>query len=122
MEGTRGRDVRVDNDVSNLFKSELLSIFKNVKIIIIKTTNNSASVCYTLSVICLLSLIESTSLDKIIIKAVTKKIDGYNCIDTKKIDGYNWIESLWNVNKEIITNKYHIKKYNINKESYKTKG
>ncbi len=102
---SKGSDVRVDNDVSNLFKSELLSIFKNVKTIIIKTTYSHRSDCYTLSMICLLSLIESTSLDKIIIKAVT---------DAYKKDKYNWIESLWNVNKEIITNKYHTKNYNIN--------
>eukprot|EP01084_Bolivina_argentea_P214765 364581_1 len=93
---SKRRNVRVDNGFSNLFKSELLSIFKNVKTIIIRTTNDRGYCCYALSMISLLSLIESTSMDKIIIKAVTDEDDGYN-----------WIESLWNVNKEIITNKYN---------------
>ncbi len=102
---SKGRDVRVDNDVSNLFKSELLSIFKNVKTVIIRTTNYNGDYWYTLSMICLLSLIESTSLDKIIIKAVTYWKDKYN-----------WIESLWNINKESYKSQgttYHL--FSINK-------
>eukprot|EP01084_Bolivina_argentea_P297767 513044_1 len=100
---SEGADVKLDHDVSNLFRPELLLIFNNVKTITIKTTDSYGRYCFALSMIGLLSLIESKSLDQIIIQAVTYKKDKYN-----------WIESLWNVNKEIITNKYNIKNYNIN--------
>eukprot|EP01084_Bolivina_argentea_P185503 319892_1 len=56
-------------DYSNLFLPEMLVIFKNVNIVTIQTTGSNGYYYYPLSMIRLLSTIDSGSLDKVIVKA-----------------------------------------------------
>ena len=101
----------------NVFRSEIFGIFKNVKTIIIITTDPWGETSYSLSLSLLLSLIESTSLDKVIVKAVTYK-------DWRDNDKeYNWIYSLWSSSCSIIKEEYDGKNYTISiKEVKKEDG
>jgi len=91
-------------DLSNIFRKELLDIFKNVKSIIIITTHPFGNTSYSLSLSVLLSLIDSISfLDKVIVKAVSYKKNKDN----------NWIYSLWSSSSETIKPEYDAKNYTI---------
>eukprot|EP01084_Bolivina_argentea_P084880 153463_1 len=113
----------------------MLSLFKNASTIIIKTTNSinesddqdgnplqlsrmipstaedlgGGYISYSLSMIHLLSLIESGTLDQIIIRAIT--------YDDGKGSKYNWIKSVWSSDKKRISKCYDQKNYII---SFKT--
>eukprot|EP01084_Bolivina_argentea_P135459 238675_1 len=99
--------VRLDTDYSNLFVSETLLIFKKVNSIIIQTTSPGGLYSYSVSMICLLSLIESMSLDKVSVKA-------YNYYQ-----GDNWIKALWNSDEKKLKKGYDDKKYDISMEKNK---
>merc|ERR1712113_120065 len=85
---------RSESDVSNLFSSSMLLIFKNVKNIIIKTTERGGEYSYSVCMKCLLSLIEKTSVEKVILKAETLIIEN-GIIGFDDDDTYNWICDLW---------------------------
>eukprot|EP01084_Bolivina_argentea_P306569 529775_1 len=61
---------RNDTDDTNFPDKQIFGVFKNVKKLIIKSTRADGYYCYTYSLILLLSLIESTSVEKVIVKAV----------------------------------------------------
>ena len=95
---------RDDGDLSNMFRKEILGIFKNVKSMIIITTSTTGYFSYSLSLSVLLSLIDSISfLDKVIVKAVSYKKNKDN----------NWIYSLWSSSSEPIKQEYDAKNYTI---------
>eukprot|EP01083_Nonionella_stella_P098876 278119_1 len=95
------------NDLNNLCKAEIFEIFKNVKRIVIVTTDwNCYS--YSISMAGLLSLINSVSLDKVILKAVAWK------------DNKTWIETLWCNTSETLTKQYGDVNYNIEFKTLKT--
>eukprot|EP01084_Bolivina_argentea_P207028 353320_1 len=83
-------DFRDASDFTNLFGPNMLLIFKNVTTIIINTTDKNGWYSYSLSMACLLSLIEESSIDKVIVKSITseKQLRNERC--------RNWILSLWN--------------------------
>eukprot|EP01084_Bolivina_argentea_P271770 462515_1 len=92
---------RVDTDFRNLFRSQIFQIFKNIKTVIIKTTSVGGILSYSLSIFGLLSLIEPTSVNKVIVKAVA--IYG---------ESNNWITSLW-TSSSTIKKKYNEQNYSI---------
>ena len=96
-------------DFVNLFRSEILRIFKNTKTVIIISTERDGWWSYSLSLSLLLSIIEPTSLNKVIVKAVTYK-------------GNNWIHSLWTSSSEIIKQEYDGKSYDISMKEVEHKG
>ncbi len=87
---------RKEDDFTNLFHSQLLSIFKNVKVMRIWTSTE-----YCLSMIGLLSLIQSSSLDKITVVSSGKD---------------NWIKKLWNAEKETLEKQYETRMHRIKKK------
>ena len=101
---------RGENDFSNLFRAEMFLIFKNVKTLIIKSTHGFGNKSYSLGMECLLSLVHSTSLKQVIVKAYTH---------WKENKDTNWIYSLWTENKEAITKQYEMKQYNISMKEIK---
>ena len=98
---------RDDKDFSNLFRSEIFGIFKNIKTLIIITTNDTGFRSYSLSMTTLLSLISSSSLDQIIIKSV-------------EYYGSNWINKLWRSDDEIMKKEYAAKHYSISMKKEKS--
>ena len=78
---------RVDDDFTNLFRIDLLTLFPNAQSVIVDTYE------YSLSMSSILSLISASNLKKIIIK-------------TRKIGGKNWIDRLWQTEKEILSQQY----------------
>eukprot|EP01084_Bolivina_argentea_P250258 419232_1 len=82
---------------NNLFHKELLDIFENVSIFVINASGHS------FSLLGLLSMIESSSLEQVVIKANR----------WKKIND-SWINSLWSSTSSIqIQRKYHEKKFTV---------
>eukprot|EP01084_Bolivina_argentea_P280498 479709_1 len=63
-------------------RSEIFETFRNVKSLIIQTS--SSSICYSLSLMRLLSLIQDTSVEQVIVKAITHDNTGNN-----------WLRSVW---------------------------
>ena len=63
-------------------------IFANVDTLIIDTYNT-----HSISMICLLSLLESHSVNKVIVKG---------------LEHNNWISSLWSSDKKILKKQYHM--------------
>eukprot|EP01084_Bolivina_argentea_P291447 500911_1 len=109
--------LRNDNDSTNLFRTELFDVFKNVKTIRIMTTTSKGQKSYTIALLRLLSLIESSSLEKIIIKSVRcsyKEDWGLSRSSSagmikREIKYYeNWIEILWKSSPETIKKQYGI--------------
>eukprot|EP01084_Bolivina_argentea_P220681 373956_1 len=99
--------VRSDTDCSNILSTKMLSIFRNVNTVIVKSTgeileNDHKYHSYSLSMILLLSSIETASLDKVVVKAETLGIKFRS----------NWIEGLWKWrhHRERITESYAKKK------------
>ena len=106
-EKEKKRDI---SDFVNVFRSEIFGIFKNIQTIIIITTHWEGFRSYSLSLSLLLSLIESTSLDKVIVKAVSYTDNFGKNRDKKE---YNWIYSLWSSSCSIIKEEYDGKNYTI---------
>eukprot|EP01084_Bolivina_argentea_P182813 315544_1 len=91
---------RDDNDFKNLFRPELFVMFKNVKRVVVKTTSVYGSVSYSLSMMTLLSLIESNGLNEVIVKAVIFR-------------GYDWINNMWSLSSGKLQKMYQEKQYSI---------
>ena len=106
LEGTDHDETkeRDNSDVSNLFRKKIFALFPNIKTLIIATTNWHGSYIYTLSLLVLLELIQnSTSLQKVIVKAVENEYD----------DEDTWIKSLWSISSVKIKKCYASKNYAI---------
>eukprot|EP01084_Bolivina_argentea_P168723 292535_1 len=91
------------SNFTNLFLSQMLSIFKNVNNIIIKTTSDGGTYGYSFSMVSLLTLIKLSSLDTITLKANTHYW----------LKEYNWIKSLWHSEGKQINQLYERSNYNI---------
>ena len=88
---------RDEGDFRNLFRPELLQIFTNVKTITIGTKGLPGD--WSLSLLSLLSLIESSTVQKVI------------------ISGGSWLDLLWkSPSKMLIQQRYNEKKYDIKVE------
>ena len=104
------RKERGDNDATNLFVCEIFKVFKNIKNIIIITTTDNGLYCYTFSIVLLLWLIESTSVEKLIVKAV--------CYwNGNEYD--SWLHLLWNKSSSFLKQQYQQKNYDITKKRIK---
>jgi len=89
---------RSNDDLRNVVRSDLFSLFPNVSSLIIDTYEGFE---YSLSLLALLNVIVGTNLSEIIIK----------CKET--LSGYCWTKSVWNSNKESLKNEYGAKGYDI---------
>merc|ERR1712228_629678 len=87
---------RKKKDFTNLFRSELLSLFPNAESMIIQSVIRS----FSMSMTNLLSLISSSNLKKIIIKTLKNK-------------GKNWIETLWKSEERKLIKQYTANDYCI---------
>eukprot|EP01084_Bolivina_argentea_P308477 533430_1 len=95
---------RNDTDPKNLVvDKQIFSVFKNVKNVFIMSTSGGGSYCYTFSLTALAWLIDSTSVEKVIVQAVLK---GYPNKDS-------WVSLLWDRSSSKIKQKYEQKKYAI---------
>merc|ERR1712228_196955 len=88
-------------DFRNSIRSEIFSVFPNVKTLIIQSTSNYVS--YSFSLRALLYAISGTNLIEIIIKA-------------QECNGYNWIKTMWESDEKILKKEYAAKKYEIGME------
>merc|ERR1712228_460006 len=91
---------REDTDVSNLIRSEFLSIFSNIQTLTIWAAYNTFS--WSFSLIGLLSLISESDLSQIIIKAIR-----FN------EDSPIWTQTLWNSEEESLKKMYSAKQFRI---------
>ena len=82
--------------LDNILRPEMFLIFTNIDTLIIDTV-----ITHSISMICLLSLLDSYSVKKVIVKA-----NGST----------NWIDSLWSSDREILTTQYEMKNYDISME------
>eukprot|EP01084_Bolivina_argentea_P084136 152252_1 len=89
--------MRQHNDNTNLFRKDLLQIFPNVETLTISTTSAVGRTSYSISLMSLLSLIKTSALQKVIVKA-----------DSERVTKYNWIDKLW-VSKHVALQKTFIK-------------
>merc|ERR1712228_150174 len=87
-----------ENDCINLVRSELGTIFRNVKTVHIDAGNKHVHDQYPFSLIAFLRLIQSTKWQKVTIKA-----KGPN----------NWISVLWKASESSIKNEYYSASYDI---------
>merc|ERR1712228_338421 len=95
---------REETDVSNLIRSELLSIFPNIETLIIWAVYDTHS--WSFSLIGLLSLISESKLSQIIIKA---RRNEYSSI---------WTQTLWNSEQQILRKAYSAKKFSISSNDH----
>ena len=96
-------------DVTNLFRADLLSIFPNVEQVIIQTSGSTSS--YSLSMGNLLSIISSSSLNKIIVDS--------DCAHHGLIQYGTWINTLWQSESAILKKAFAIKGFTISFEHTK---
>ena len=89
---------RSDDDLSNVFRSDIFSLFSNAKTMIIESMNGPYS--FSFSLMALLNEISPTNLNEIMIKS-------------KEDDDHCWIKSVWNSDKEILKKVYSVKGYGI---------
>jgi len=82
-----------DGDFSNLFRTELLSLFPNAQSIVVRAEGNS------MSMLNLLSLIRNSNLKKIVIKATKRKA--------------KWMDVVWQAEKELLTKQYEESGFDI---------
>eukprot|EP01084_Bolivina_argentea_P315267 546154_1 len=92
--------VRNYNDFSNLFRKQMVFIFKNTESIIITTTSSDGYYSYSISMIALLCLMEHSSLQQVIVKAFGKYEN-------------NWIYSLWCKDSSMLKEYYQKQKWVI---------
>merc|ERR1712228_360626 len=102
---------RNDDDQTNLIRLELLSLFPNIKTLIIQSTSSTGLFSFSFSLMALLNVISQCNVNQIIIKSV-------------EYDGYNWIKNLWKSDEQILKKEYAAKGYEIEmkkeKEKYNT--
>merc|ERR1712228_1081907 len=92
---------RKDVDQSNSVRLELLSLFPNIKALIIQSTDGIGSVSFSFSLMGFLNVISQCNVNEIIIKS------------TETDDGFNWIKSLWKSDEQILKKEYAAKGYEI---------
>ena len=82
------RKCRLEGDMTNLFKRELIDVFKYVKIFSFKT-----DILYTISLLSLLSIIKNSSLNKIILElgaiSVLHKVENVYIISSDLKERFN---------------------------------
>ena len=88
---------RSDDDLSNVIRSDIFSLFTNARLIIDSTYDTYS---FSFSLIALLNAILETNLNEIIIKS-------------KEFRGFCWIKSVWDSDKEILKKEYAAKGYDI---------
>ena len=96
---------RNDEDQSNLVRSELFSLFPNVKTLIIQSTDYVETFTeqyYSFSLIALLNVICQSNLNEIIISSRAT-------LSGKK----TWIKTLWNSDEKLLKKEYAAKGYEI---------
>ena len=86
-------------DKSNMFTHDLFRLLPNLQTIVLITTNINGSSVYPLSLSYLLSQIENTSLNKVIIKATRKS-------------GKSWLMDMWS-SKEIVSEMFANRNYQM---------
>merc|ERR1712228_1135962 len=91
---------RKHDDQSNLIRSTLLSLFPNVKNLIIQSTKWNGDYSFSFSLMALLNVISQCNVNQIIIKS-------------KEYKGSNWINSLWSSDEQILKKEYSAKGYEI---------
>ncbi len=102
----KGEKVRNSTDNKNLIKKQIFDVFKNIKKMVIISTSRwllkrwLSSFSFSLSGF--LGIIEKTSLEKVIVKAVVR---------TWKND--SWLSLLWKSSSSEIEKQYEQKNYNI---------
>merc|ERR1712228_914575 len=87
---------RKDDDKNNLIRSELLSLFPNIKTLIIQSTSGSGSHSFSFSLMALLNVIWQIcqcNVNRVVIKST-------------EYLGYNWIKSLWKSDEEMLKKEY----------------
>ena len=93
-----------DKNKFNLFKSDLFRLLPNLQTIVLITTTGDGTDVYPLSFLCLLSEIENTSLNKLIIKAIRATRYGYD---------KSWLLDIWSTSKEQVSKLFANKNYQI---------
>merc|ERR1712232_481986 len=84
---------RSDDDLSNVIRSEIFSLFTNAKTLIIDTTYFDDS--FSFSLMALLNVIVGSNLDQIIIKSTEYDDDDSDDEDATGLS-YCWLKSVWN--------------------------
>ncbi len=97
-----GSEAKEDEDKTNLFREDTVTVFSNAKSVIIQTTFIDGTWPYSLSLVALLSFIQRTSWKEVTVKAVTEK---------KKKS--NWISNVWSTRSTAIKQQYKSKNYTI---------
>merc|ERR1712228_1031918 len=95
------------NDLSNMMKSEIFSLFKNAETLIVQSTSHRGSYSYSFSLMALLNVISQCNVKQIIIKAI-------------EYDGNNWIKSVWKSDEQILKKEYAAKDYQIEMKKEKS--
>merc|ERR1712228_821348 len=95
---------REDVDQDNLIRLDMLSLFPNIKTLIIQSTDYDGEHSFSFSLMALLNVISQCYVNEIIIKS-KESYDGYNY--------YNWIKSLWSSDEQILKKEYAAKGYEI---------
>lgn len=111
-------NIRDDADYSNLINPVMLKVFKNVTELSIDTAaiikdSMYDYVCYSMSIIALLSVIKDTNLQRVIIRTSVVTLSTYGESYT------SWIEMLWNACSDDIIEKYKDEQYQISFEQKK---
>ena len=91
---------REDGDFCNVMRSELFSVFPNVKSLIIRTSGGPF--CCTLSMIAFLSEISSTDLEEIVVQST----ENYS-------DNAPWVKQLWQREEKRLKKEYAAKGFEI---------
>merc|ERR1712228_610173 len=91
---------REDDDQNNLVRLKLLSLFPNIKTLIIQSTDVNGVYSFSFSLMALLNVISQSNVNQIIIKS-------------KEYTGYNWVKSLWKSDEQILKKEYAAKGYEI---------
>ena len=100
------------DDFTNLFKAELLSIFPNIEQVIIRTAGVDGQSSYPLSMSNLLSIISSSSLNKIVVDSWCDFLFG---------EQGTWINTLWQSGQAHLENKFASSGFTISFEHEKDK-
>ena len=100
-------------DLTNLFRAELLSIFPNVEEVIIKTSY-ATNYSYSLPMSNLLSIISSSSLNRVVVDA-----QHFNLVEAGGQWGPIWINTLWRTESDKLTQEFASNGFTI---SYEEKG
>eukprot|EP01084_Bolivina_argentea_P086212 155831_1 len=96
--------VRKETDNKNLIKKETFDVFKNINNMVVISTDDTGYFFHTFSLSGLLGILEKTSLEKVIVKAVVDEI-------SYKKD--SWLGLLWKASSSKIEKQYEQKNYNI---------